>query len=77
MMGRSACVNDSLLAGESLFIKVSGTGDFVLPELLGEREQCKPPCRDFIGINTGLVLEVLCSKSESLYFTNEIFKMQN
>ena len=75
-MGRSACVDDSLLAGESLFMKISGSGDFVLPELLGEREHCKPPCRDFIGINTGLVLEVLFSKSESFYHTNEIFKMQ-
>ena len=53
MMGRSACVNDSLLAGESLFMKIPGIGDFFLPELLGEREHYKPPCRDLKGDNMG------------------------
>ena len=53
MMGRSACVNDSLLVGESLFMKISGNGDFVLPELPEEREHYKPPCRDLKGDKMG------------------------
>ena len=77
VMGRSAWVSYSLMAGESLFMKIPGIGDFFLPELLGEREHYKPPCRDFIWINTGYFnSESIIQWVRKFYCTHQIFKMQ-